>query len=107
MLAHIASYKAMVKTWPNNPPAGGVSYEEAILHNTAMLPFPRQFPIDVAGAFNQLKQRQTALLGLIGSKMQQESPDSPVAGTMPMPPVVVPSRFGRTANRPARKGRAK
>jgi hypothetical protein len=79
MLAHVASYKAVMKTWPDNPPKGEIDHEEALQKNTALLPFPRAFPGYVTKMFNDLKERQAKLLGLIGQKAMADSAGTKVA----------------------------
>src|SRR5207244_3283355 len=70
MLAHIASYKATIKTWPDNPPSGEIDYDDAVLQNTALLPYPPNFPGAIDETFNRLKGRQARLLGVLGSHAQ-------------------------------------
>ncbi len=68
MLAHVTAYKAVMKTWPDNPPRGVISYEEAIKQNTDAIPYRQSFPLYVSENFNSLKRRQMTLLGLVGQK---------------------------------------
>ena len=39
MLAHVATYKAVMETWSDHPPIGELSYDEARAKNTALIPF--------------------------------------------------------------------
>lgn len=105
MMAHIASYKATIKTWPDNPPSGEISYEEAVQQNSALLPYPSHFSAEVEETFNRLKAHQTKLLGVLGSNSQRVAVDSGAATTMAT--LVVPPPSGGGAARQRRKARPK
>jgi hypothetical protein len=63
ILAHIATYKAVMKAWPDEPPKRQQTYDEAVDKNTASIPFPREFAGHVRKMFDELKERQIRLIG--------------------------------------------
>jgi hypothetical protein len=62
VLAHIATYRAVLKRWESSPPRDA-TFEEAIQQNTAMIPFPQAFNCYVERTFEKLKLQQNKLLG--------------------------------------------
>jgi plastocyanin len=84
VLAHVAGWKAVIKTWEKHPISAGspvvgllvrsqdtaaaISYEKALSENTAILPYPRHFAFFVQQIFNDLKRRQQHLIGLIETR---------------------------------------
>jgi hypothetical protein len=83
MLAHVAAYKAIMKTWLENPPRD-VNYDSAKNENTALLPFPQTFPEHVRYMFNELKIQQTRLIGIIGQTRSVETaPALMTSGSVP------------------------
>ena len=71
VLAHVAGYKALIKTWETHPLSDtpeAISFDDAVRENTPMLPYPRDFSPHVQQIFDTLKQRQQHLIGLIETR---------------------------------------
>jgi hypothetical protein len=63
LLAHIATYRAVMKKWHDCPISSDTSFDEIVSQNTARLNFPRQLDSEVTEIFNKLKDRQSKLIG--------------------------------------------
>ena len=63
LLAHIATYRAVMKEWNERSVSSDTSFDEIVSQNTARLDFPRQLDIEVTEIFNKLKDRQSKLIG--------------------------------------------
>ena len=63
LLAHTATYRAVIKQWPDNPIDANVPIEQVVAENTARLNYPAELDREVTDIFNKLKQRQSQLIG--------------------------------------------
>lgn len=64
LLAHIATYRAVIKKWPDCPISKDASFDEIVSQNTARLNFPERLGSEVTKVFNTLKKRQSKLIGI-------------------------------------------
>jgi hypothetical protein len=63
LLAHVETYKAVIKKWPSNPVSFPVAISQLIKENTASENYPTDLKKNVEEKFKELQSRQAKLIG--------------------------------------------
>ena len=97
-LAHIETYKAVIKQWDTDTVSEETELEELMANNTALIPYPQEYPKLVRNTFKELKKTQSEMIGAASLRLR---PLSIFGGSNRR------SRSALRKDRPSRAGRGR